>query len=227
MVHRNEGSKKSKCSPCADSPQPADGQRFLLLWKWVNLSEGTSFLTRMEGKKITYDLDSTDGDLEFFTDFFCEQIIFLPQLSNGNNLRLVCDWMDVSDYGHSYVVATGMAQGHGLNSLSNRWICWDIKVCLEFSGSCSAYSSLVIIFGDSRLSLLPDFRTSAGLTGRWYHVKLFCREEHEKKTRIHSNSVSFQLYLCFSGSTEKSPHFYSLDPVSAALSSISCSTLGS
>lgn len=174
----------------------------------------------MEGKKITYDLDSTDGDLEFITDFFCEQITFLPQPSNGNNLRLVCDWMDVSDCGCSYVVATGMAQGYWVNSLSNRWICWDVKVCLEFSGSCNAYSSLVTIFGDSRLSLLPDLRTSPGLTGRWHHVKLFCREEHEKRTRIHSNSTSFQLYLCSSGSTEKSYDIPSLLQSGSCLCSI-------
>lgn len=48
-------------------PTSAAGRGLLLLWKWLN--SRTSVLMRMEGRKMTYGLDSDAGDLGFKTDF--------------------------------------------------------------------------------------------------------------------------------------------------------------
>ena len=64
-----EKSERVKKVNVALVPTPADSQGLLLLWKRLN--SRTSVLTRMEGRKITYELDSDAGDLGFKTDFFC------------------------------------------------------------------------------------------------------------------------------------------------------------
>lgn len=43
--------------------------------------------------------------------------LFLSQLKDGNNGRLVCGCMDVLDYRRFYVIAAGITQGFGVNSL--------------------------------------------------------------------------------------------------------------
>lgn len=152
---------------------------------------------------------------------------FLPQLQNGNNMRLVCNWMNILDYRCCYVMAAGIIQGLGVNSLCGRWI-WSsqVRTAQTSSKSSLGYNPWWLqLVTSSRLhdKPRPCCEKAPG------EVSLL--KEHEKKNRVHSNSASLLLYLCSSGSMQKlyeiSPHFCSLDPVSAVLSSISCSTLGS
>lgn len=67
MAQKNQSVKKVNM---ALVPTLDNGRGLLLLWKWLN--SRTSVLTRMEGRKITYELDSYAGDLGLKTDFFCD-----------------------------------------------------------------------------------------------------------------------------------------------------------
>jgi len=51
---------------------PVAGWGLLFLWIWLNSSERTLVLTRMERRKITDEFDSNTGDLGFKTDLFCD-----------------------------------------------------------------------------------------------------------------------------------------------------------
>lgn len=152
---------------------------------------------------------------------------FLPQLQNGNNMRLVRGWMDILDYRCSYVIAAGFTQGLGVNSLCGRWI-WSSQF---HTAQTSSKSSLDYNPWWLQVVTSPRLRDEPRPCCEKATGEVTLLKEHEKKKRVHSNSASLLIYLCSSGSMQKLyeifPRFCSLDPVSAALSSISCSTLGS
>lgn len=159
--------------------------------------------------------------------------LFLLQLWNGNNVRLVCGWMDVLDYRCSYVMAAGITQGLGVNSLHSGWICWDDKVVVSrfTQHKLQASPHWVITLGGFSLSVLPNFMRSPGPAVRRHQVKLI-RQKNMRRKAGSTQTVHLSCYICApvaacKKSYDISPCFCSLDPVSAALSSISCSTLGS
>lgn len=77
------------------------------------------------------------------TSFEILNKLFLSQLQDGNKVRLVCGWMDVLDYKRFYVIAAGITQGFGVNSLHGGWNCRDVHWSFQVhSTEASSKSSL-------------------------------------------------------------------------------------